>query len=623
MSPYGNFDLIHDFCSHLAIIGKNRNLIFLGSSLSDILNQNHIDLANLRSEEKSTNDKLTIICEAIERAEKRNEPCQFHIGGIGDDMLVFSTMDGSGEKQFFLGLKNKLTRLTKIEHDLKERVKELECLYGVSKEFEKTESLDEALVSCEKYLEAAFQDPENTIVNIEIGNKKYGPTEIDYRKTRDLIFSEITLNGKKRGEVRVYLKDGIDFLDEEKMLIDEIAGRISKLLEKKEEDRNHETQQKILKAKNETLLRLTEECYQKREKLRTFFNAIADTIVVVDKDYEISMSNKDEIGDEGKCYKKVFGLDKPCEECPAVETFAQTKDYMIERPHNEKTYRLKSHPILGKDDKAERVLEVCSDITNQKIMEAQLMQSYKLASLGKLVAGVAHEINNPNTFILGNLKIVQESLQDIFPILEEYHQKKKDLKIARLDYEVFKENISVLVNDMINGANRTKKIVGDLRNFAKKDDGALTDQVDLNDIIKNNLTLTRKHVKKFAQLEVDLKENLPTFTGSINKLEQVLLNLTINASEAIESGEGLIKIKTDYDEQSKEVLLIVSDNGCGMSEATLKNIFDPFFTTKRDKGGIGLGLSITYGIIKDHNGRINVTSKVGSGTTFTIRIPVK
>ncbi len=623
MSPFDDFGLILDFFDHLAIIGEDRSLIFVGTSLSKLLKENQIDLTHLKTGQGNFKDDLKKISEAIECVETGNKPFLFRLGGIGDDLLVFRSCKSLGEIQFFLGTKGKIIRLTRIEHDLKERVKELECLYGVTKEFETSTRIDDALVLCIKLLEAAFQYPEETIVNIEIGKKKFGLTEIDHRTVRNMIYSEINLDEKKYGEIRIYLKNDLGFLREEQMLIDEIAGKISKLIEKEEKARNYETQQKILKAKNETLLRLTEECYQKRERLRTFFNAIADTIVVVDRQYEISMSNKDGIGDEGKCYKKVFGREEPCKQCPALETFNYTKDFSIERQYNEKTFRLRSHPILGKDKKTEHVLEVCSDITNQKIMEAQLMQSYKLASLGKLVAGVAHEINNPNTFILGNLKIVQESFHDIFPILDEYYRKKNDLKIARLDYAIFKENISVLVNDMINGANRTKKIVGDLRNFAKKDNGALTDLVDLNDIIKNNLTLTRKHIKKYAQLEVDLKENLPLFKGSINKLEQVLLNLTINASESIEAGEGLIKIKTDYDEQSKEILLVVSDNGCGMNDATLKNIFDPFFTTKRDKGGIGLGLSITYGIIKDHNGRINVTSKVGSGTTFTVRIPVK
>ena len=186
-----------------------------------------------------------------------------------------------------------------------------------------------------------------------------------------------------------------------------------------------------------------------------------------------------------------------------------------------------------------------------------------------------------------------------------------------------KDNISILVNDMINGANRTKKIVGDLRNFAKKDEDGLTDNVDLNELIKNNLNLTNKQIKKHARLEIEMDENIPQFKGNIIKLEQVFLNLVMNASEAMENEEGLIKIKTGFEKNKNEVYVIVSDNGCGMDEGTLKNIFDPFFTTKRASGGIGLGLSITYGIIKEHNGIIEVNSKAGEGTTFIIHIPVK
>jgi len=252
-----------------------------------------------------------------------------------------------------------------------------------------------------------------------------------------------------------------------------------------------------------------------------------------------------------------------------------------------------------------------------------MFQSYKLASLGKLVAGVAHEINNPNTFILGNLKIVQEAFEDIFPLLDQQYESNNELKIARLNYQLFKENINILVKDMVNGANRTKKIVEDLRNFAKKDEEEINDDVDLNYIIKNNLTLTQKHIKKYAQLEIKLNENIPLFKGNINKIEQVLLNLTMNASEAIENKNGVIKIITDYDEIAEEILLCISDNGSGIDEAVIKNIFDPFFTTKRNKGGIGLGLSITYGIVKDHQGKIEVESKKGFGTTFTIKFPVK
>lgn len=295
----------------------------------------------------------------------------------------------------------------------------------------------------------------------------------------------------------------------------------------------------------------------------------------------------------------------------------------MEKSVDGKYFLMRSYPIFDKEGEVERVLEVCRDITLNKQLESQLIQSYKLASLGKLVAGVAHEINNPNTFILGNLKIIQEAFYDIFPILDHYFDGHRNEKIARLPYDLFKENISILIGDMIEGANRTKQIVLDLRNFARKDEEALSDVLDINHLIKNHLTFTQKHIKKQAQITFDLDPNVPEFNGSIQKLEQVLMNMIINASQAIENGVGLITIKTEYDQTSKEVVIKITDNGKGMDEKTKRNIFDPFFTTKRDKGGSGLGLSISYGIIKDHHGKIEVDSTLGSGTTFTIRIPVK
>jgi signal transduction histidine kinase len=369
---------------------------------------------------------------------------------------------------------------------------------------------------------------------------------------------------------------------------------------------------------------MTEECGQKREQLKTFIHAIADKIVVVDREFNILMSNKNEIGEGGKCHVKLFNSDKVCEECPAIKTFKSSSDSAAEKKFNERYFTLRAHPIFaenGSSQHVDRVLEICRDITDRKRMESQMFQSYKLASLGKLVAGVAHEINNPNTFILGNLKIIEEAFEDIFPILDKKFEDNPDLKIARLNYQMFRANISILVKDMLNGANRTKKIVEDLRNFAKKDEELINEDIDLNFIIKNNLTLTQKHVKKYAQLEIDLKESIPLFRGNANKIEQVLLNLIMNASDAIETEQGLVKIKTDYDEAAKEVLLFISDNGTGIDESVIKNIFDPFFTTKRNKGGIGLGLSITYGIVKDHHGKIEVKSKKAVGTTFTVRFP--
>jgi signal transduction histidine kinase len=611
--------LVNDLLDNFAIFDDNINLICQGDSLKNILLANKIDLTLCKDSSKKKPTQETFLINKIEATRLSKQPTAIQLAGIRDEFIILPSDTGI----LFFGLKNKIIRISKIEHDLGERVKELECLYSLSKNADLSSKLEDFLKACPKIIEAGFQYPEHTKATIEIVDKIYGYENGDALEGTDLLSTSISLEGKEIGKLKVHLKKGLDFLKEEENLINEIAIKISHLLEKDEKNRNLKKQREIFKLKNEALVKMTQECQQKREELSTVFKAMSDKIVVIDSAFNILMSNKDDIGVSGKCYNKLFNLNHPCEKCPAEKVFTAKDNAMLSMKLNDRQYNLNLHPIKGIEGKVDRILEVCTDVTDQRRMEAQLLQSYKLASLGKLVAGVAHEINNPNTFILGNLKILQESLTDILPILDIYYQENRDLKIARLNYELFKDNICILVNDMIDGASRTKKIVSDLRNFAKKDEGGLTDIVDLNDLIKNHLNLTTKQVKKYASLEVELEDNIPKFKGNINKLEQVLLNLVMNASEAIENENGLIKLKTEFDPQKNEIILIVSDNGCGMSEATRKNIFDPFFTTKRKLGGIGLGLSITYGIVKDHLGTIDVNSKVGQGTTFTIHIPVK
>ncbi len=611
--------LVNDLLDNVAIFDSSLNLLCQGASLQKILINKSIDLNKLESGGDDSGPELSQLKYALETIRDSAQPSEFVLPGINEEFLILPTANGD----FFFGLKNKIIKLSRIDLDLQERIKEIECLYSISKESDASSSLENFLRTIIKISPAGFQYPNKTVVAIEIAGIVYGLDKGCPQQVTDLFPADILLEGTQIGKMTVYSIEGPEFSIEEKSLIKEIAAKISQFVEKNEKTKNLNKQQKILKLKNEALLKMTDECYRKREELSTFFKAMSDKIVVIDTDHNIIMSNKDDIGNSGKCFNRLFNLDSPCENCPAARTFAEKNNSILALDLNDKHYTLTAHPIMGIDGNVDRVLEVCRDITERKRMETQLLQSYKLASLGKLVAGVAHEINNPNTFILGNLKILQESLTDIFPILDEYYKDNSDLKIARLNYDIFKENISVLVNDMINGANRTKKIVGDLRNFAKKDEDGLTDVVDLNELIRNNLNLTTKQINKFARLDVKLDEHIPKFKGNINRLEQVFLNIVMNAAEAIEKDDGFVIIRTGFDAGRNEIFLKVSDNGCGMDESTLNNIFDPFFTTKRERGGTGLGLSITYGIIKDHNGTIEVNSRPGEGTTFDIRIPVR
>jgi signal transduction histidine kinase/PAS domain-containing protein len=617
MTDLPDFDLALNLINNIVVFNETNEEIFTGEEIKKILVEFGFADGSLLVDTKEE-DKLV---EKINEAREKRIVIPFKFSGIDVEFFIFP-LTYQGNNSVVLSAQEVLLELNRVQRDLKERVKEIECLYNVSYTLESSATFDEALEKCTIQLEEGFLNPRKTFVNFKVGDKFFGVVHPLGEGNCKVLKEDIKLNNKKRGEINVSIPKELDFLKEEEVLLKEVSGKISRAIEKDRKARTVENARKVLLSKNRDLIELTKICNANRERLRTFFNAIDDKIYVIDKDFNIVMSNNEEIGESGKCYEKVFKYKKICDNCTAIDTFSEGRNTFFEKQYNDQNFTLRAYPIFDDNDNVNQVLEVCHDSTMQKQIETQLIQSYKLASLGKLVAGVAHEINNPNTFILGNLKIIDEAFNDILPILDKYQQENPDFKVARLNYEIFKENIPILIKDMVKGANRTNKIVSDLRNFARKDEGKLSDNVDINYIIKNNLTLTQKHIKKIAKIDFNLGDDIPKFKGSIQKLEQVLLNLITNAAQAIENGNGKVIIETLFEKKSNEVLIKIIDNGKGMDEKTLKNIFDPFYTTKRNKGGTGLGLSISYGIIKEHHGNITVDSKVDEGTTFTIKIPV-
>ncbi|OPY76953.1 MAG: Sporulation kinase A [Syntrophorhabdus sp. PtaU1.Bin153] len=386
-----------------------------------------------------------------------------------------------------------------------------------------------------------------------------------------------------------------------------------------ERTRDLENQTNLLMKKNQELVSITDKLRESKTRIQTLFQAITDTVTVIDPEMNIVMSNQKTVGKKGKCYKKIFGLERRCDDCLAERVFAERSSVSQEKVIDDEYYLLQAYPIFDEKSDVSAVLEISRVITKEKNMEKQLLQADKLASLGQLVSGIGHEINNPNTFIRGNLFIVQEAMKDIFPILDEYHKKYPDLKIARLNYDIFQKNIPILVDDMVEGANRIKGIVDGLKKFAKRDEGLLNEAVDINLITEACLRLVDNQVRRTADVKVNLDSNVPAVLGNSQKLQQVIVNILINASQAIEKPRGTIHVVSRFDDT--QVTLEIGDDGMGMDEKTKKLMFDPFFTTKRRQGGTGLGLSIVYGIIKEHKGSIVVDSKPGVGTTFSISIP--
>ncbi|HJV35184.1 transporter substrate-binding domain-containing protein [Geomonas sp.] len=266
-----------------------------------------------------------------------------------------------------------------------------------------------------------------------------------------------------------------------------------------------------------------------------------------------------------------------------------------------------------------RVHEATAELQQR---QQQLIQADKMASLGILVSGVAHEINNPTGLLLLNLPVLKKAYQAAEENLEERFQESGDFMIGGLRYSLLREETGRMFDEMQDGARRIKRIVDDLKDFARKDDSDLNESVDLNAVLHASVRLVENSIKKATQhFQIDCAKELPNCRGNAQRIEQVVVNLILNACQALPSHEKGIFVATSLDEESGELRLSVRDEGVGIPKEHLSHLTDPFFTTKRDAGGTGLGLSVSAGIVKDHGGRLEFDSLPGSGTTVTMVLP--
>ncbi|WP_236018948.1 transporter substrate-binding domain-containing protein [Geomonas propionica] len=274
------------------------------------------------------------------------------------------------------------------------------------------------------------------------------------------------------------------------------------------------------------------------------------------------------------------------------------------------------------EELAREVAEKQAALEKLRMHQDQLVQADKLASLGTLVAGVAHEINNPNGLILLNLPRFEEVLRGSQPILDEYRGIHGDFKLGRHSYDRLREELPHMLSETQDAAKRIKRIVAELKDFARRDSAELTELLDLNSCAQAALRLVENTVVKNShQIVAHLADTLPRVKGNSQRIEQVIVNLLLNAAQSLEGSGKSIQISTRHDRFRDLVLLTVRDEGRGVEPEHLARLTDPFFTTKREEGGCGLGLSISAGIVKQHGGTLNFDSEPGFGTTVTMELP--
>src|SRR5471030_61974 len=278
----------------------------------------------------------------------------------------------------------------------------------------------------------------------------------------------------------------------------------------------------------------------------------------------------------------------------------------------------------------EASVELQREIDERKQLESQLVQSEKLASLGQLAAGVAHEINNPIGFISSNLGCLDGYFKQLQEMLDAYRGAEASITSPevierlnvlreRVELEFLREDIPLLIKESKDGISRVGQIVKDLKDFSRVDSSQEWQWANLQQGIESTLNIVANELKYKADV-VKEYQVLPEIECLPSQINQVIMNLIVNASQAIGPERGVITLRTGL--EGETVWIEVADTGSGIEPQCLQKIFDQFFTTKPIGQGTGLGLSLSYGIVKKHHGDISVRSEVGAGTTFRVELPV-
>lgn len=353
------------------------------------------------------------------------------------------------------------------------------------------------------------------------------------------------------------------------------------------------------------------EVLNSRNTLRTLFDNIPISIYIVNKDYSIAAINKHRASQLNiaipgivgkKCYKVLFNQDGICSGCQINQSLLEGKNssrqkLIWESDQDQKIeLEISSYPVFNEDRNVIQAIMIEDDITEKRRLEESLIQNEKMAAIGQLAAGMAHEINNPLTAIIANAQLILRASAGNIDIRESA--------------------------DLIEQAGqRASQTIQELLRFSRQDSYTFT-KTDLNQSVEKVIALLQHELVKIqAKVDLDFQPNIPLINASEDHLQSVWVNLIINAIDAAGNDPLEIKITTRYAEG--EFLIQVADNGQGIPPDRISRIFTPFFTTKAPGRGTGLGLSICHRIVKNHGGEIRVESRLGHGTRFIIVLPEK
>ncbi|MHC4545133.1 MAG: ATP-binding protein [Planctomycetota bacterium] len=554
-------------------------------------------------------------------------------------------------------LRGEVGQRTSAQKVLEQRIKEINCLYGLSKLIERPQiSFEQILQETTELIRSTYRHPDITCVRTTFSGIHYQTD--NFAKSELSQYALINIKAEKVGTIEVYYLgekqsgDEGPFLEEERDLLDAVAEHLGRIAERAKTGKKLELFRNLIDRSNDCIFVI-------EPKWGRFLDANdkACTTLGYTQEELLGMTIKDveeSIPDDPSWQEHIKELKLKTDS--VIEGRQRRKDGT--------TFFTETSLKLVSQDKEEHIIAIARDITERKQaeeatalayrkleeanrelkeMQGQLVQSEKMASIGQLAAGVAHEMNTPVGFVASNFQTLENYVSKFKSLVEMYDEliggievsekaqlldKANAISQSRDDMKIdfVLEDIQGLFDDSKEGLSRVTNIIQNLRDFSRIDQVEEFDEYDINAGIEATLVVARNEIKYHSDVKAKLSKNVPHLYCNASQINQVFLNILLNASQAIKSREkedkkGTITIRTYVADD--HVMCEISDDGRGIDPENLSKIFDPFFTTKSVGSGTGLGLSVSYDIIVNkHKGELFADSTVGKGTTFTIKLPI-
>lgn len=398
-----------------------------------------------------------------------------------------------------------------------------------------------------------------------------------------------------------------------------------------------------LQRRDQEKQQLEEQLRQAREReaqkeWELTFDTVPDLIVILDDERRIVRANMAMAAHLGSMKEELIG--KTCQDlrsnCCLLQQFhppasdnGAAYECEIYDEKNDAWYWLTVSPLRRSEWAAAGTVHVARDITlrrrieaEKKAMQAKLIQTNKMTSLGLLVSGMAHEVNNPNSNIMFTAHLLARAWKDAESVLDRHFREEGDFRLGGHHYSQMRESLPYHIAGITENARRIEGIIKNLKDFVRKGKADLSPDVDLNRVVSVSASLIGNQIKKYTKcFQLHLADNLPAVRGNAQQLEQVVINVLMNALQALPDKERRVSVTTFVQPILDCVAISIQDEGCGMTPETRASAFEPFFSTKLDSGGTGLGLPISKFILDEHEARMEVVSEPGIGTTVTIFLP--